>query len=564
MSHDLLIRNALIVDGSGAEPVHGDVAVSGGRIAQVGKVDGAASQTIDAQGLALSPGIVDLHTHFDAQITWDRGCSPSPSLGVTTAVIGNCGFGIAPCPPDQREMLMKNLSVVEGMDLNSLLTGVNWDFESFPQYMDLLRRIGPDLNVAVFAGHSVIRTAVMGEQACTRAEPTSDELARMTALVREAMDAGAIGFASSFSPNHSGYGGVPMPSTIAGDEELAAMVGVLGEVGRGVFMSATGPRATPDYMERLAQTTGRPMFISTVLSMYHDSAPERGLAMYDRCAQAIDRGNEVYIQTSCQPLSFDFDMVSPYVLYSHDAFERVKEVEGDREMLREIYVQPAMRERFRQNLKSPAEGILFYGDWSQIEINPARPENAAFAQRNVAQLAAEHGKDPVDWLLDFVLSENLETGLVGKFFNNRDEGVARLLRHRAGVVTLSDAGAHLTYLCDAGFGMHLLGHWVRETGTFTLAEAVRRLTSHPADLYRIPDRGRIKAGNWADMLLFDPEQVGIGKLRAVDDLPGGGRRMIRDGLGVHGVWVNGQMTWDGRQAVLREHGPGQVLDRFNA
>jgi N-acyl-D-aspartate/D-glutamate deacylase len=441
---------------------------------------------------------------------------------------------------------------------------VNWAFESFPQYMDQLRRAGPYLNVAVFAGHSVIRTAVMGADASTRHDPTPQELDAMKRLVREAIDAGAIGFASSFSPNHSGHGGLPMPSTIAGDDELAALVGVLGEIRRGVFMSATGPRATPDYMERLAQATGRPMFISTVLAMYTDAAPQRGLAMYERCAQAIDRGHEVYVQTSCQPLSFDFDLVAPYVLYSHDAFDAVKAAGGDPERLQAIYRDPATRRRFRENLANPAAGILFYGDWTAIELTPALPANAHLAERSVADAAAAAGADPVDFLFDFALSEGLATRLVGKFFNNRDEGVAPLLRHRAGVITLSDAGAHLAYLCDAAFGLHLLGHWVRETGTFTLAEAVRRLTSQPADLYRIPDRGRIAPGAWADLLLFDPATVGPGRLRSVADLPGGGRRMVRDGLGVQGVWVNGTRTVDGGGYVDLPRGPGQVLDRFAA
>jgi N-acyl-D-aspartate/D-glutamate deacylase len=353
-----------------------------------------------------------------------------------------------------------------------------------------------------------------------------------------------------------------MPSTIAPDDELDELVGVLGEVGRGVFMSATGPRATPEYMERLAQATGRPMFISTVLSMYSEAAPARGLAMYERCAQAIDRGHEVYIQCNCQPLSFEFDLVSPYVLYSHDAFDRVKAANGDRQAVAAAYRDPAMRARFRRNLAQPAEGILFYGDWRSIEVSPARAGHAHLAQQSVAEAAATAGADPLDWMFDFALDEDLRTRFVGKFYNNRDEGVAPLLRHRAGVIALSDAGAHLSYLCDAGFGLHLLGHWVRDTGTFPLSEAVRRLTSHPADLYRIPARGRIVPGAWADLLLFDPARVGIGPLRAALDLPGGRRRMIRNGLGVHGVWVNGTMTFDGRDYVGPTPGPGHVLDRF--
>jgi N-acyl-D-amino-acid deacylase len=266
--HDLIIRNAQVFDGSGLPAVMGDVAVSGGCITHIGQVEGDARETIDAQGLALMPGIVDLHTHYDAQVTWDRTLSPSPALGVTTAVIGNCGFGIAPCPAPLRETMLKNLSVVEGMDLQSLLTGVNWEFESFGQYMDQLRRIGPYINTAVFAGHSVIRTSVMGAEGSTQAEPTPAQLQEMQALVREAMDQGAIGFASSFSPNHSGYGGIPMPSTIASEAELRALTGVLGEQNKGIFMMATGSRATPDVMESIVENTGRPAYISTVLSMY--------------------------------------------------------------------------------------------------------------------------------------------------------------------------------------------------------------------------------------------------------------------------------------------------------
>ncbi len=564
MPHDLLIRGATIVDGSGAPPYTGDVAVDGGRISAIGRVRDEARRTVSADGLALSPGIVDVHTHYDAQVTWDPTCSPSPALGVTTAIVGNCGFGIAPCPAPLRETTMKNLSVVEGMDLQALVTGIRWDFESFGEYLALLRRVRPSVNLGVFAGHSVIRTAVMGDDASTRARPTDDELARMRSLVREAMQAGAVGFASSFSPNHSGYGGLPMPSTIATDEELEALVGVLGEVGRGVFMSATGPRASPRYMERLVERTGRPAFISTILTMYSDAEPARGLAMYDECAGAQDRGHELWIQTSCQPLSMEFDMVTPYALYSHSAFEPVKAANGDRDALRRIYADPAMRARFRADLRAPAPGILFHGDFTTIFVAPAREANRALDQRSVAECAAAAGRDPVDWMLEFALAEDLETRYVGKFYQNRDEGVAPLLRHRASVIALSDAGAHLTYLCDAGFGLYLLGHWVRETGTFTLQEAVRRLTSHPAQLYRIPDRGRLEVGAWADLLLFDPATVGISRLRPVNDLPGGGRRIVRDGPGVHGVWVNGVQTWDGRDYVAANAGPGQVLDRYLA
>jgi len=561
--HDLIIRGAQVFDGLGNPPQQADVAVDAGRISLIGRATAGARQTVDAGGLALMPGIVDLHTHYDAQITWDRSMSPSPALGVTTAVIGNCGFGVAPCPAPMRETMMKNLSVVEGMDLQALMTGVNWEFESFPEYMALLRRTAPYLNTAVFAGHSVIRTAVMGEAASERAEASADELAAMRREVRVAMDAGAIGFASSFSPNHSGYAGRPMPSTIASETELRALTGVLGDVGRGVFMSATGSRATPAVMESIAAATRRPAYISTVLTMYNEAAPERALGYYDQCAAAIDRGNEVYILTSCQPLSFDFTLNDPYALLSHSAFDAING--ADPSGLKKVYADPAFRAAFRANLKSPKNGILFLGNWERLEVSlTALPEHAALEGMTIAALGRKLGCDPLDAFFDLALKEDLRTHFVGKFFQNVDAGVTPLLKHRASVITLSDAGAHLLYMCDAGFGLHFLAHWVRQTGAFTLQEGIRRLTSDPAARFRIPERGMLTPGAPADMLLFDPAQVGISKPLALADLPGGGSRMVRESRGVHGVWVNGIQVHDGRTYAQLERGPGTVLDRFDA
>lgn len=560
--HDLLIRGAAVYDGLGNPPRRLDVAIDGGRISVIGKVTSPARETVDATGLALMPGIVDLHTHYDAQVTWDRTMSPSPALGVTTAVIGNCGFGVAPCPAPMRETMMKNLSVVEGMDLNALLTGVRWDFETFPEYMEQLRRTAPYLNTAVFAGHSVMRTAVMGEGASERSEPTGTELAEMQRLLREAMDAGAIGFASSFSPNHSGYGGRPMPSTIASDAELRALTGVLGEVGRGVFMSATGSRLTPQMMEEIVAETGRPAYISTVLTMYNEAKPGLGQTYYDACNRAIARGNEVYILTSCQPLSFDFNLTDPYLLLSHSAFDAIKGLAS--KDMPAVYADPAFREKFRADLRHPREGVLFLGNWDRIEVNvTALAEHKRFEGMTVGAVARELGVDPVDAFLDLALKEDLKTYFVGKLFQNDDAGVAPLLRNPASVVTLSDAGAHLVYMCDAGFGLHFLAHWVRETGEFTLEEGIRRLTSDPAHRFRIPERGRLVEGAPADLLLFDPASVGISRPRSVDDLPGGGSRMVRDGRGVHGVWVNGVKIHDGTNYIELERGPGHVLDQFD-
>ena len=541
---DLLFRSATIVDGSGAPAFRADVGVSNGRVAELGRIKSPAKETVDCGGLALMPGIVDVHTHYDAQITWDPTLSPSVSLGVTTAILGNCGFGIAPCPARLRETMVRNLSVVEGMDLGALLEGTRWEFETFAEYLDALERVGPYANVGVLAQHSTIRTAVMGEDASIRKQASRDELERMKAEVRTAMQAGAAGFASSFSPNHSGWGGRPMPSTIASDEELKALVGVLREMEKGIFVMATGPRGTPEYMEALAADTGRPAFMVTVLTMYSKAHPQRAAEHYERCSAALARGHEVYIHSSCQPLSFDFTLREPYLLYSHDAFDRVKAAPPDARGA--IYREAGFRNRLRENFSNPKPGILFYGDWSQIERDGVP----------VTQLAA----DPLEYVFDLPL----DTPLVAKLYQNDDAGVAPLLKHPAGVIALSDAGAHLIYFCDAGFGLHFLAHWVRERGVFTLEEGVRRLTSDPARKYRIPKRGVIAPGYAADVLLFDPRTVGLSPLEKRADLPGGGTRMIRTPRGVHGVWVNGLRVHDGAKYVRRQCGPGEVIRTFDS
>ncbi len=559
---DLVIRGATVVDGLGSDPRRTDVAVKDGRIAAIGEIKEAGGRTIDAGGLTLAPGIVDVHTHYDAQVTWDATLSPSPSLGVTTAVMGNCGFGIVPAPADARDLVIRNLSVVEGMDLDALRTGIKWDFESFGDYMAMLRRRGAYANVAVLAGHSTIRTAVMGEAASRRKDATAEELAKMKAMVADAMANGAIGLGASYSLNHSGYGGVPMPSTIAPMEELDALVGAMGPRGRGVIAIASGVK-TPAELEPMADKHGRPFFQGTGMAMFNEQEPERAIRIFDDCAAAIRRGNGLYVQIPCQPLSFDFTMANAYPFYSHAAFDPIKAYSP--EQLEEVFRDAAWRARFRENAKNPRPGMIFQGNWDRVMVAVThKPANARYTNRYLHEIAAAERRDPLDVMLDLALDEDLETAFLGRFLNVGDDGVARLLKHEAGVVALSDAGAHLIYMCDAGFGLHFLARWVRERGDFDIVEGIRRLTSHPADLYGIPNRGRIAVGAQADLLLFDPATVGVSPAERVADLPGGGRRTIRRPVGVHGVFCNGAMTFDGKDYVKHAKGPGQVLDRFNA
>jgi N-acyl-D-aspartate/D-glutamate deacylase len=344
--------------------------------------------------------------------------------------------------------------------------------------------------------------------------------------------------------------------------ELDALVSAMGVRGRGVVEIASGAK-TPAELEPMVAKYGRPFFQGTGVAMYNDQAPERAIRMFDDCAAALQRGNGLYIQIPCQPLSFDFTMANAYPFYSHSAFDPIKAFAP--EQLKPVFRDPSWREKFRDDVRNPRPGMIFQGNWDRVMVAVAQKAgNARYVNRYAAEIAATEHRDPLDVVLDLALDEDLETAFLGRFLNVGDDGVSRLLKHEAGVVALSDAGAHLIYMCDAGFGLHFLARWVRERGDFDIAEGVRRLSSHPADLYGIPNRGRIAVGAHADLLLFDPATVGVSPAERIADLPGGGRRTIRRPTGVHGVFCNGVMTFDGKDYVKHAKGPGHVLDRFNA
>jgi len=559
--HDVVFKGARIIDGLGNPEMSGEVAVKDGRVVEIGSSVGSAETVVDADGAVLAPGIVDTHTHYDAQLTWDSTASPSPSLGVTTVVMGNCGFAIAPCPPEHRELVAANLSIVEGMDLSALTAGIDWGFESFPEYMDMLRAKGVYPNTAVLAGHSVTRTAIMGKEASEREVPSEAQMNAMKSAVQEALDAGAIGFATSFSPNHLGAGGRPMPSTIASDDEVRQLAGLMNGREHGVMQIAAGRRGTVDLLETFVEASGKPIFITAALTMYNEAHPEKSMEMMEQCQAARGRGHEIYAQVTCQPLSFDFNPANPYPFYSHDAFADIKAKPP--EVLAAAYADESFRNAFKANLANPQAGVIFYGNWDRVEVAvPALASNAGLQNRSFADIGRERGTDPVDVFCDLALEEKLETTIVGRFLNVDEDGVGPILRHESGVISLSDAGAHLIFMCDAGFGCHFLSRWVRERGEFDLVEGIRRLTSHPADLYGLRDRGRIAVGSHADLMLFDPTEIGISKPHRISDLPGGGTRAIRESSGIHGVWVNGAKVFgEGGYADL-DKGPGHVLTEF--
>jgi N-acyl-D-amino-acid deacylase len=557
---DLLIRGALLYDGTGAEPVQADLAVRNGRIRAIGNslaVD--ATQVIDAAGLALMPGIIDSHTHFDAQVTWDPYVRPSPALGVTTAVIGNCGFTIAPCRPADRDLTMRNLTQVEGMSLDVLRQGIRWEFETYAEYLAQLRRSGSAVNLAAYVGHSSLRTWVMGPAAARR-EATAEEIAQMAALVREAMDAGAVGLASSTSPAHNGEGGLPMPSRLASDAEHLALIEAMAHAGRGVYMVTKGGQMPVALLEEMSARSGRPVMIAALL--HNGTNPGAVFADLDAISAANTRGRQLIGQVSCCPLTMEFTLASPYPVEGLKSWQPALGKEGA--ALAAVLADSGFRDGVRAELAASATFRLFNGEWDKVHVVEVKhAAHRALEQQSIADLAQRQGKDPLDTMLDLALDENLDTIFTAQLLNSDEAAVARLLNHPHSLISLSDAGAHLTFFNDAGFGLHLMGHWVRDRGVMTLPEAVRRLTQQSAQIFGLLGRGVLREGYAADLLLFDPATVARAPKRRVLDLPGGAARLTTDALGVHGVWVNGTLV--AGVNGLRDAAPlaGELITEFS-
>ena len=507
--------------------------------------------------MVLAPGVIDLHTHYDAQLTWDPTASPSPALGVTTVVIGNCGFGIAPAPPASRDAILANLAEVEGMSLDTLKAGVRWGFEGFGEYLELLRRQGVYPNVAALASHATIRTVVMGDDS-SRRPARDEELAAMVGLFRDAMDAGAIGFGSSTNENHRGHGGVPIASRLAELEEFGAFADAMADYHHGVFLITPGNHMGMDFMSDFARRSGRPAVYAAHFHYAHE--PERGRNLMLEAQAARQLGHRVYTQGSCQPLSLSFPLDAAYILKAINPWPAT----SDHTELRRIFSDPSFRQAFRDSLATPTGGRVFSGRWDWVLVTRAgRSENADLENRTVADIANARRVDPLDLFLDLALQEDFETFYTFFILNMDETGVEELITNDGTLVSLSDAGAHNALLCDAAYAMHLLSHWVRDRRVFDLPTAIRKVTSDPADVYGLVDRGTLVPGSFADMILFDPDNLRITGTERHHDLPAGGERLLRRAPGLLGTWVNGVQVFDGVEYLTPRKAPGEVLTQFS-
>jgi N-acyl-D-amino-acid deacylase len=552
MTTDLLITGGTVVDGTGAPGVPADVAVRDGRIVAIGAdLDRDGARVLDATGLVVAPGFIDIHTHYDAQVFWDPDLSPSCFHGVTTVVAGNCGFSLAPTRPEHRQLIARTLENVEDMNVDTLEAGVPWDFSTFPEYLEAVERRGVGLNYAAYVGHTALRLFVMGDAAYDRAA-TIDEVAEMQRVLREALQAGAIGLATSFAITHRGVDGKPVPSRLADRAEFEALLEVMGEERRGAVAIAAGDPCPIADMYELQPTTGVPFTYTALLTMPTGS---------HNALQALNRsgwedGAEVWPQVSPRPLAFAMTMIEPFTLNVNPLFaELMGRPLVDRQR---AYADPSWRQQARE---AWAEATALVPRWETFEIaeSASRPDTVG---ARLSELADDAGLDPFDLLLDLALAEP-DLGLRVRCIlaNDDTDALVGLLSDEHCTLGLSDAGAHVGQLCDAPQATDFLGNWVRERHLMPLEEAVRKLTKVQADIYGIPDRGVLAEGMWADIVVFDPATVAPGPIRRVRDFPADAERLTADEpVGIRHVVVNGTpIQVDGTPVAADGERPGRIV-----
>ena len=547
MSADIVIRGGTVFDGSGAPGRVADVAIAGGVIREIGPTL-RGTRELDASGCAVAPGFIDIHTHYDAQVFWDPALRPSSSHGVTTVVAGNCGFTIAPTRPEHHEVIARTLENVEDMDGASLAAGIPWDFETYPEYLASIGRRGTVLNFTTYIGHTALRLYVMGDAAYERAA-TAPEIERMCQLVREAIDAGAAGFSTSFAYTHRGIDGKPVPSRFAARDEAEALFLAAGQTGKGVVLVAVpGEQCSYADLYELQPRVGRPFSYPLF------AAPGgRHLAQVKLHVEGLSRGVQVWPQVTPRPLTMQFTLEDAYSLNVGRVFGEL--MQRDREARIAAYRDPAWRARASADL----EQAEMKPRWETFEVSESQrfPE---LQGRRVVELARERGVSPLDVMCELALVEDLSTRFRAYIANDDVEAVRHLLTHEQVVLGLSDAGAHIAQLCDAPLSTDLLGNWVRERQLMPLEKAVRKLSGEPADLFGFARRGYLREGYWADVCVFDPQTVGTGPVRRVRDFPAGAERLTaEEPSGVQHVLVNGTpIRIDGRsQLDTLEQRPGR-------
>jgi N-acyl-D-aspartate/D-glutamate deacylase len=545
---DVLIKGGKLIDGSGEPARPGNLGIQDGRIVAIGEVDQQARRTIDATGKVVSPGFIDVHTHYDAQAFWDGTLSPSPHHGVTTVMAGNCGFSIAPLTPEAGDYLMRMLARVEGMPLVALQQGVPWDWRSFEEYLAKLdNKLA--VNAGFMVGHSALRRVVMGERAVgEKASP--DDLAAMEKLLGESLAAGGMGFSSTISPTHNDAEGQPVPSRHATREELIALARVVRDY----------PGTVLEFLPGVGEFSEEQMQLMTDLSLaaqrslnWNVLAPQAdGSEIAEAQLSATDfareRGAEVLALTVPQPMTVRINLKAGFVfdaLYRWDVFFRLSVPERI-----EVLRDPARRAEMDADAQSEESGIFrFLANWASLTVDQTfTPETEKYTGRTIGEIAQELGKSPFDTMIEIAIADDLQTYFMPPAFGDDAETWklrGKLWQDDRSIIGASDAGAHLDMIDTFAFSTQVLGNGVREQKVIGMEEAIRQLTSVPAEIYGLIERGRLQQGWHADVVVFDPETVGVGETYTRFDLPENAGRLYADAIGIEHVFVNGVEIIDG-------------------
>lgn len=549
MAYDLLIRNGTVIDGSGLPRYGADVGISNGRIAAIGKLGGqAADEVIDAEGHVVAPGFIDAHTHMDAQVFWDPLGTCSCWHGVTSVLMGNCGFSIAPCAAEDRQLVLRNLERAEDISPRAMEAGItNWSWSHFTEYLDAVESLPKGINYGAYLGHSALRTFVMGERAFEQ-EASADDLDAMKRELRAGLHGGAIGLSTSRSTNHRTADDRPVASRLAKWSEVCELVGVMRDEGAGVFEltreDVSADEATVrDYFERLRKLAVDTKVPVTYAGNYGRERDNFWLNFYNTADQIVEQGGRALIQAhsrwACTLLSFESKM--PYdraPLWRELRTRPLAEQEAalrDPEMRRKLVA--AALEHAKQPDKAVAAEVR-----SAVEYDWLFPlERMTPPYPSIAQLAREQGKQPIDVVIDMALEKRLKQFFLQPLFNEDWDIVLFMMRHPRTAVTFSDSGAHVSQIMDSSLQTHMLSYWVREKQAFTLEQAIRKMTYDVASFWGLRDRGLVRKGNIADLVIFDPKTVAPQMPTFARDLPGGAPRLKQKADGILATIVSGQI-----------------------
>ena len=555
---DLLIKNGTVVDGSGAPRYRGDVGVNDGRIVEIGRIRKPADRVIDAQGKIVAPGFIDGHTHMDAQVTWDPLGSCSCWHGVTSVIMGNCGFALAPCKPDAREWFARCLEAVEDIPASAIMAGVDWSWETFPEYLQAVEQIPKGLNYGAYIGHSALRMYVMGDRALSE-RATEDDLTQMADAVTQAIQAGAVGFSTSVSTTHSTPDRLPVASRHADWAEIGWLVGAMADLNAGIFQigpdvsSGTAQRGFFEQLQQVALESGRPVMFGTIATRIADD-PTSWQYQTGLIDDTVAKGGRMYGQSSTRPISVIFSMKSNLPYDVLPGWKAIRDLPLDEQKRR--FSDPECRARLiAEEAAMRPRGAEFQGG-GDATTNPMRPDYANLLvmrdvdwnDPSVADVARQRGTGPVETILDLMLEDENQL-FVQPLVNVEKADVLGMLKHPRTLATFSDSGAHVCQEMGSALQTHLLSYWVRNRQAFTLEEAVRMLTFDNASAWELQGRGLIRTGYIADLVVFDADTIKPQMPTVEQDLPGGAKRLVQKADGIAATVVNGVLAFEGGQST---------------